>query len=92
MVWTISVIGSFCNAECLDGYRSFIQFHCTYIDPHRGYLTPEELNNLKSKKLNMPRLALVRDAFLFSCYTGLAFSDIEKLNKNNGNGNEATIG
>ncbi len=40
----------------------------------------------------MPRLALVRDAFLFSCYTGLAFSDIEKLNKNNGNGNEATIG
>jgi site-specific recombinase XerD len=27
----------------------------------------------------MPRLARVRDIFLFSCYTGLAYVDVEKL-------------
>jgi len=31
----------------------------------------------------MPRLARVRDIFLFSCYTGLAYVDVEKLTPDN---------
>jgi site-specific recombinase XerD len=57
----------------------FIRFHCIYRDPKRGYLTQEELDILKNKEFAMPRLTLVKDAFMFSCYTGLAYSDIEIL-------------
>jgi site-specific recombinase XerD len=43
------------------------------------YLTPEELKMLvKFKPIDEPT-ALVKDLFLFACYTGLSFADIEKL-------------
>lgn len=57
----------------------FMRFRCSYKDPQRPYLTKEELNVLTNKELTMPRLSLVRDSFIFSCYTGLAYSDIEQL-------------
>lgn len=47
----------------------------------RKYLTPEELKRLEEKDLHLDRLAKVRDLFLFSCYTGLAFVDLVKLTK-----------
>ncbi len=57
----------------------FTRFTCTYKDPNRGYLTAEELETLESKKLHIQRLDQVRDMFIFCCYTGLAFVDLEKL-------------
>lgn len=35
------------------------------------------------KKFTIPRLELVRDVFVFACFTGLAFSDVASLNKEN---------
>ena len=45
----------------------------------RGYLTQDELAKLIQKDLESERLSVVRDMFLFSCYTGLAYTDVEQL-------------
>lgn len=42
------------------------------------YLTPEELTRIKTHSFGK-RLQEIADAFLFSCYTGLSFSDINEL-------------
>jgi site-specific recombinase XerD len=47
----------------------------------REYLTWEELERVADKHFLIPRLAQVRDIFLFSCYTGLAYIDIKQLLK-----------
>ena len=45
----------------------------------RGYLTELELQAIREKEFLIERLAHVRDIFLFSCYTGLAYIDIYNL-------------
>lgn len=45
----------------------------------RKYLTAEELKRIEAKDITIKRLAEVRDVFVFCCYTGLSFSDVEKL-------------
>ena len=47
----------------------------------REYLTTGEIQRLISRNFNLERLSQVRDIFLFSCFTGLAFADVEKLNR-----------
>lgn len=44
------------------------------------YLTEEELDIIKNKKMPIDRLEKVKDIFLFACYTGLGFKDIVALN------------
>ena len=43
------------------------------------FLTPSELNQIRAKEMPNERLERVKDIFLFSCYTGLAFSDLKLL-------------
>ena len=45
----------------------------------RGYLTQEELDIIANKVFVSKRLSQVRDIFVFSCYTGLSFVDIDNL-------------
>lgn len=47
----------------------------------RVYLTEKEIEILMEKVLASERLSLVRDIFLFSCYTGLAYIDVKNLTK-----------
>jgi len=49
----------------------------------RGYLTQEQLDVIISKKFALKRLELVRDIFVFSCYTGLAYIDVKNLRQKN---------
>ena len=46
---------------------------------HRTFLTQAELDKIEGKEIGLERLSRVRDIFLFSCYTGLAYVDVEKL-------------
>ena len=46
------------------------------------YLTEQELNLLMTTPLNNARLYIVRDLFLFSCYTGMSYGDMCMLTKN----------
>lgn len=46
------------------------------------FLTQEELDRLSSLKTDK-RLEIIRDCFLFMCYTSLAFKEIKSLNSEN---------
>lgn len=50
----------------------------SYIDPEKIYLTWEELEKLQAVELR-ENLDKVRDVYLFSCYTGLRYSDLKNL-------------
>jgi site-specific recombinase XerD len=45
----------------------------------RVFLSEDELQRLAGKEFPTERLAQVRDIFLFSCFTGLAYVDVQKL-------------
>ncbi len=49
----------------------------------RGYLTQAEVDAIWNKELNVTRLEKVRDAFIFACYTGLAYIDVCHLKQHN---------
>lgn len=57
----------------------FATFQGKHEKTHRTFLTEAELVKLREKEISIDRLARVRDIFVFSCYTGLAYVDIEKL-------------
>lgn len=61
----------------------FDTFHCKPEKTHRTFLTPDELKRVETKIFPLKRLEHVRDIFIFSCYTGLAFVDIEQLTPKN---------
>lgn len=46
-------------------------------------LTLEELRTIRNKQIHIERLAKVRDMFIFECYTGLAFTDMANLKREN---------
>ncbi len=48
---------------------------------HRVVLNDDDLVKIAEKKFSIERLSLVRDIFLFSCYTGLAYVDVKKLKR-----------
>ena len=54
-------------------------FHLNPVD--RGFLTDEEIVCIANKKIEIPRLELVRDLFIFSCFTGLAYIDVANLRR-----------
>lgn len=52
---------------------------------NRDFLTPQEVEVIEQLKFENPLqhgIEKIRDMFLFSCYTGLRFSDIIQINKN----------
>lgn len=56
---------------------SDVRIHFDPVD--RGFLTEEEIANLAQKDFGIKRLEQVRDYFVFSCYTGLAYIDMANL-------------
>lgn len=59
----------------------FLNFKRKLKEVEREYLSQEEIEIMLSKNLHTPRLEQVRDIFIFCCFTGLAYSDVKKLNK-----------
>jgi integrase len=59
----------------------FIGFNMALREVNREALTEQELQTMSGKTFATDRLDQVRDAFLFSCYTGLAYADIRKLKR-----------
>ncbi len=45
----------------------------------KEFLTDAELKRIEKKEFKIPRLAHVRDIFVFCCYTGLSYADVKKL-------------
>lgn len=59
----------------------FVGFKMTKREVERPFLVEEELNRIINKKFLAPRMNQVKDIFIFCCYTGLAYADVEKLTR-----------
>lgn len=73
------------NKDLFDLHRyPFRKYKIKYMESKRTHLTPEELHRLELLNLSARRsLQRSLDMFLFSCYTGLRFSDIVSITKDN---------
>ena len=61
----------------------FKAFRLSYKQTHRKYLMKEEMELIQNKQFTIERLQYTRDLFIFSCYTGLAYSDVMLLRPDN---------
>lgn len=61
----------------------FIKYKGKVIEVERAFLSEEEIDTMFNKEFVSERLNQVRDIFLFSCFTGLAYSDVKKLSRKN---------
>lgn len=61
----------------------FIDYKYITEDPVPKSLTSDELQILIKAKLSRPNLNFIRDMFLFSSFTGIAFSDMRNLTAKN---------
>ena len=61
----------------------FIKFKPAYIKNEREFLREDELQAIIEKEFKIERLTLVKDLFVFSCYTGLSYIDVMNLNEDN---------
>ena len=73
---TITLLGQKMGVLLHDPFMN----HRFHIEPvNRGFLTDEEILLIANKDLSISRLELVRDIFIFSCFTGLAYIDVSNL-------------
>ena len=61
----------------------FRQFKPRLTPTNREYLSSEELQAIEELKLDSNRLRTVRDLFVFSCYTGVCYTDLMLLTEDN---------
>lgn len=61
----------------------FLQYKQKFEKVERDFLTKDELYEIEFRDFKIPRLQWVRDLFIFSCYTGLAYIDVMLLTPNN---------
>jgi site-specific recombinase XerD len=59
----------------------FLGFSMVKKEVERTPLNDFELSALLEKKFHIGRLSFVKDIFLFSCFSGLAYSDVKKLKR-----------
>lgn len=78
-----SKIIKICIANDWIDKNPFANYKSKIRELERTYLSEEEIQNLIEKKFTTPRLQLVCDLFLFSCFTGLAYIDVKNLTKEN---------
>lgn len=84
----IKRLKAFLNWAADRGYHSNFDFRKTSFkalreEPEILYLTWDELMVLKDFKFNSEKLSNVRDLFCFGCFTGMRFSDINSLTREN---------
>lgn len=81
---------TFINVALVQGWidrNPFIGFKNSYRLKEKVYLNQQELDTIQNKHFKIPRLALVRDLFIFQCYTGLGYIDLYNLR-----GRDVTMG
>jgi len=61
----------------------FKRFKTKKVRLFKRPLSKDELFKIESYNFQLPRLALVRDIFVFQCYTGLAYADACNLKQSN---------
>lgn len=64
-------------------HNAFVGIKLGLKEVKRDILTQEELDRMIEKNFASNRLGQVRDYFVFSCYTGLAYIDLTNLRRKN---------
>ena len=59
----------------------FLGFNMAKREVERTALTEYELDKLSGIQFSIERLEIVKNIFLFSCYSGLAYADVQKLKR-----------
>lgn len=59
----------------------FSKYEGKVIEVDKEFLTEEEIQKIYTKKFVNARLELVKDIFIFCCFTGLAYIDVQQLRK-----------
>ena len=84
---TVKYIGNFKKIVniCLDNYwldkNPFKNYKQKIIEVDRFFLSPEQMQRVTDKVFVSARLNQVKDIFLFCCYTGLAYIDVQQLTR-----------
>ncbi len=61
----------------------FVNYKSKMKEVVREFLTEKEVEDIINKEFVSERLELVRDIFIFSCFTGLAYIDVQQLTTEN---------
>jgi len=61
----------------------FISYKFQYENTDRGYLSEKELMTFMQHSVECPQIEMARDVFVFSCFTGLSFTDLNSLREEN---------
>lgn len=61
----------------------FAKYQARFIKNDREFLTEDELERIELMEFKLMRLQWARDLFVFSCFTGLAYSDVMSLKEQN---------
>lgn len=77
---TVVIFAQKCGVMTHDPFLHH-HFHLEPVD--RGFLTDEEIQRIMQKDFEIPRLEMVRDVFIFSCFCGLAYIDVAHLTQEN---------
>ena len=77
---TVVIFAQKCGVMTHDPFLNH-HFHLEPVD--RGFLTDEEIQRIMQKDFEIPRLEMVRDVFIFSCFCGLAYIDVARLTQEN---------
>lgn len=77
---TVVIFAQKCGVMTHDPFLNH-HFHLEPVD--RGFLTDEEIQRIMQKDFEIPRLEIVRDVFIFSCFCGLAYIDVAHLTQEN---------
>ena len=73
----ICLANGWLNKDPFANYKSKVK------EVTREFLTEQEIQSLMEKEFVSERLELVRDIFVFSCFSGLAYIDVKQLSKDN---------
>ncbi|WP_339919575.1 site-specific integrase [uncultured Flavobacterium sp.] len=76
-----SKIIKICLANHWIDRNPFANYKAKVKEVERVYLSEGEIETIINKDFKTERLSLVRDIFLFSCFTGLAYIDVKNLTK-----------
>ena len=61
----------------------FASYEFQYDATDRGYLSEEELTTLMQHTIECPYMDMLRDVFVFCCFTGLSYCDVKALREEN---------
>ena len=61
----------------------FVRFKSSFEKREREFLSESELLRLENFHSPVNRLNIVKDLFVFSCYTGISYIDLNKLTRDN---------